>query len=111
LLRLGTVRLRHGGTYGGFVHFSKDGKTLICSSNDAVIHFWDRATGRQLRRIKTVSYSGVPIAISPDEKLVAVGNSDFTIGLWSLTAGKEIRRFGALASSQSKPTPMAVRRF
>src|SRR5262249_38109175 len=50
LLRLGTVRLRHGDGVCA-VAYSPDGKLLASVSRDRTLRLWDAATGRQVRRL------------------------------------------------------------
>src|SRR5437764_508913 len=61
--RLGTVRLRHGHVVNSVV-FSPDGTTLI-SGGGREIHFWDVATGRELRELPA---EGQILALSSDGK-------------------------------------------
>src|SRR5689334_12715341 len=51
LTRLGTTRLRHGGTVNG-VAFSPDGKQLATCAWEDSIRIWDPITGRQLQRLQ-----------------------------------------------------------
>ncbi|HEV3449505.1 MAG TPA: sigma-70 family RNA polymerase sigma factor [Gemmataceae bacterium] len=50
IARLGSTRLRPGNPISS-VAFSPDGKTLVSGNWGASIHFWDVATGKELRRI------------------------------------------------------------
>jgi WD40 repeat protein len=77
LTRLGTTRLRHGGTVG-FLQFTPDGKTLVSQGATDGTRIWDVATGRQRHHIlndpPTEPNNGA--ALSPDGKTLAlVGQS------------------------------------
>src|SRR5262249_31776358 len=48
--------------------------------------FWDMASGRQLRLLRTDSWI-TRLAFSPDGRLLAVGHSEVATG-WDLTSGK-----------------------
>jgi WD40 repeat protein len=91
LFRLGTLRFRHGGQHGGLLTYSPDGTVLVSAHGDGVIHFWEAATGREIRSVQTGRhcFADGPAALSPGGKLVAlpVGN---VIDLWDLTMGKEL---------------------
>src|SRR5262245_66026970 len=50
LVRLGTVRWRHGGA-GAAIAYSPDGKTLVSGGWHGTLRFWDVASGKELRRI------------------------------------------------------------
>jgi WD40 repeat protein len=92
-VRLGTLRLRHGGLHGGLVAFSPDGKTLISAHGDGVVHFWEAASGKELRVLRTgrACFGTGPAALSPGGRFLAlpVGNG---LSLWDLTTGKVLHR-------------------
>ncbi len=73
LARMGSVQLRQ---HDAAIVFSGDGKTLISACADAVVHFWDRATGREVQR-RPLRTSPRPqdhfggIALAPGGRLVA----------------------------------------
>jgi hypothetical protein len=83
LARMGTVRLRHGGSVDS-VAFSPDGKLLATSSDgsDPTIRLWSVATGKEVRRIQV--FPPIPrtnalvlrVAFSPDGKTLASGAFD-----------------------------------
>src|SRR5262249_53459262 len=50
--------------------FSANGKTLVSSSDDKTVRFWDVATGKERQRI-THGAGVEKIALSPDGKLLA----------------------------------------
>ncbi|HEY7158362.1 MAG TPA: sigma-70 family RNA polymerase sigma factor [Gemmataceae bacterium] len=86
------------------VAFSADSKTLLSSSDDKTIRFWDVATGKELRRLTHDNRIG-KIALSPDGKLLAFIDtikhasqngamwlSDHRVRLWDVATGKELRQ-------------------
>jgi WD40 repeat protein len=93
VLRLGSVRLRHGHLYA--VAFTPDGKLLFSTGNDSVIRGWDPATGRQVREARGLESGVHALAVSPDGKLLAgAGFRTSDLLLWDTATGKEFRRLG-----------------
>jgi RNA polymerase sigma factor (sigma-70 family) len=94
LARLGTVRFRHRDRLINAV-FSSDGQTLIVGQSDGGIIFWDKATGKELRRFE-VSEQGYlsSLAFSRDGRTLAAG-CDHRIRLFDLSAGKLVREWKA----------------
>src|SRR5262245_21159918 len=69
VVRLGSVRLRHGGPVIGLA-FSPDGRTIITASADRTARIWDAATGKELARL--VHDAEVrAVAVSSDGKRIA----------------------------------------
>ena len=98
----------HQDVIHGFL-FTPDGKTLITSSDDKSIRFWDTATGKQIRQWNTSTAIG-RIELSPDgTRLVSVATNKHEstrptggqtvwwhmvepIIVWDYTTGREICR-------------------
>ncbi len=102
LLRLGTVRLRHGlGVYS--VAYSPDGRLIASTGGDGAVRLWDAATGRLVREVTRRPQREATFAVfSPDGRLLAVGGPQGDIGraaprpmpvsLHEVATGKEVRR-------------------
>jgi WD40 repeat protein len=79
------------------VAFSPDGKTLVSSSRDKTICFWDVATGKRTRVIRHTDKFG-PLAYSPDGKTLAVlSDRDRVVILYDPQTGKEKARLPGFA--------------
>lgn len=112
LARLGTLRLRHGGT-DTFVTYSPDGRFLAswdCHNgfNSHKIRLWDAQTGRPLLTSSLIE--GNTIAFSPDGKLLATATVDPTqqkcqVVLWQTETGQEVRRLTATANASIDKAP------
>ncbi len=74
----------HGG--GGSVLFSPDGRTLLTTDSDAVIHFWEVATGQERRTLKGHLPAWVnSLALSRDGRVLVSGGQDTQVLVWDLT--------------------------
>ncbi len=90
LLRLGTVRLRNGGSPHALTFFP-DGKTLL-SGGDRAISLWSPATGKELRALEIGKQGVTTLALSSDGKTVAAALADGGVVLLEVASGKEVRR-------------------
>lgn len=92
LLRLGTVRFRHGGQVNALA-LSPQGKTLATASEDGTLRLWDAATGRELRRF-TEQDRVRSLAFTPDGTILASvgGPGNHAVRLWEVTTGKLLRK-------------------
>jgi WD40 repeat protein len=74
--------------------FSLDGKTLA-TADDATVHWWDVATGRNIRTLPVETGAEI-LAFSPDRKiLTTLDPADGTVGLWDVATGKNTRNLPA----------------
>ena len=88
-LRLGNVRLQHGGPVRGLA-FAADGKTLASAARDHTVRLWNLPAGRESLRLRHEWVCRV--ALSPDGKLLASAGDDGTLYLWDARTGKQLRR-------------------
>jgi RNA polymerase sigma factor (sigma-70 family) len=87
--------------------FSADDKTLVWEHPEAGIVFSDVATGKELRRLKSVGRNdseramdaALAIAFSADGKSLAVSWMSHTIELWDLTSGKQTLPVGKVTKA------------
>src|SRR5688572_15130904 len=71
LARLGTARLRHGGSVQALA-FAPDGNLLASGGTDKTIRLWDAATGKAVRTIRQEGWV-YSLAFAPDGRTVASG--------------------------------------
>jgi RNA polymerase sigma factor (sigma-70 family) len=80
--------------YGALgLSLSADGKRVAGSLIEGGVVVWDRATGREIRKVKGQERSASAV-LSPDGKTLAAGSEaqDGTVILWDVDTGKEVRR-------------------
>lgn len=88
LVRMGTVRYRHG-TPPVALSFLDGGRSLIGGGRDAVIRIWDAASGRPLRTfIQPAGSQVMHFAISPDGNVLAAATASGIVDLWDVSTGR-----------------------
>jgi hypothetical protein len=109
LVRMGTVRLRHGEAQ---LAFATDGKTLISAGHDRTVRFWNLANGEAMR-VTTIPLPApeqpgyMPIEmrqLTPDGGTLAVTSHE-VLTLWDTATGKQ------LAEIAEQGHPPQTRRF
>lgn len=85
---------------------SSDGQTLISSSYDKTIKFWNLATGELLHSIPLddPNHWYFYLAVSPDGSTLASSKSDGTIQLWDLNT-RELNALGILSREPQQISP------
>ena len=80
----------------GCLAFSPDGSILaggdsfVSNPALAVIHLWDVAGGRELRRIPAHQQSVKSLSFAPDGKVLASTGAEPVIRLWDVATGREV---------------------
>lgn len=70
------------------VFFLPDQQTLISTSDDQTIRFWDITSGQCLRTIETHVNWMLSTAISPDGKVLVTGSDHQTVKFWDVQSGQ-----------------------
>jgi RNA polymerase sigma factor (sigma-70 family) len=86
--RLSLSNIRDGGGVMNLA-FTPDGKTLVCSAEEARVIVWDLATRTERFVLDSRGWIGRSMALSPDGKTVALGTVYNVIRLWDVATGKE----------------------
>jgi WD40 repeat protein len=98
ILRLGTVRFRHGKSVT-CVAYGPDGKTIASASQDTTIRLWEAATGKEVRVLQGHTAEVTCVAFAPDGKTLASVSKDNTIRFWEAAKAKEVRQIKELPDS------------
>jgi WD40 repeat protein len=88
LMRMGTVRFRHGAQIQQ-LQYSRDGKVLASQGADQVIRLWETTSGKELQALHVPESVNAPFALSPDGKLIATTNF-MRVRIWEVKTGKEL---------------------
>ena len=83
------------------VSLSPDGRLLATGGFDGVVHLWDVATGREIRRFEGHTYAVHSIAFSADGRRLVSGSRDGTARLWDMATGTAVRKFAGHSSGVS----------
>jgi eukaryotic-like serine/threonine-protein kinase len=70
--------------------FSRDGRSLVSSSDDSTLKIWDVAWGQEQRTLTGHASLITAVAYSPDGELLASAGWDKTIRLWNAASGAAI---------------------
>jgi RNA polymerase sigma factor (sigma-70 family) len=100
IARLGTMRLRHGGTVQG-LSISPDGKEIATAGLDGVLHVWDATTGKERLRLTDPLGHGPGagndltfVTYSPDGRLLAAARMNQRPAIWDARTGRKLREVG-----------------
>jgi RNA polymerase sigma factor (sigma-70 family) len=81
------------------VSFSPDAKLAAWGHFSGVIHIWDIAAGKVLKKLNGPQNGGaVAVTFTKDGKQLAVRNNDQAIRLWDVAEGEQVRLFGEPAA-------------
>ena len=58
-----------------------------------MIHLWEPATGKEIRRFGGHQGAVLALAFSPDDTMLASGGEDQTVRFWNPVNGTELNRF------------------
>jgi WD40 repeat protein len=95
------------------VAWSPNGKHIVSSSTDGVMHIWEAETGKNIRTITLtkpkpdVEVPQSAIAWSPDGQRIASGDSNGSVQIWDANTGNRLLLFeghtGAVTSIMWSP--------
>jgi RNA polymerase sigma factor (sigma-70 family) len=91
LVRLGSIRLRHGVTLQALA-YSPAADVVATGGWNPTICLWDLTTGKEQCVIAGPEKGVYALAYSPDGKLLGGGGLDGVVYLWDAATGKEVRR-------------------
>jgi RNA polymerase sigma factor (sigma-70 family) len=93
LARLGTVRLRHGGSVHALA-FALDGKRIASGGgfSDNAVRLWDVDTGRQVGHFRGHTRLVLAVAFAPDGEALVSVDGDGNIRRWEAATGKELHQ-------------------
>jgi WD40 repeat protein len=88
LMRLGTLRFRHGASAIHCLAFAPDGRRLASGGDDHLIRIWDARTGSEQLRLVGHRDSILVVSFSPDGKTLVSAGRDYTVRLWDVASGR-----------------------
>ena len=71
--------------------YSPDGKFIVSSSEDGLIHIWDVESKQIIRTLHGHTRSVFTVKYSPDGMIIASASADSTIRIWNAYTGDSIR--------------------
>lgn len=91
LFRLGTIRLRHGGSASS-LFFSPEGDTLFSGGGqDRKIRCWNVANGKEMKSISGLKEGIVKVVVSADNTILAAGGIDGNVHVYERSSGKKLQ--------------------
>jgi WD40 repeat protein len=84
---------------GSCFAFSPDGRLLVRSGFDRIVHLWDIQTGRELAAFQGHAEAVTAVAFAPDGKTVASASKDGTALIWDVS---KLQRPAAPAQALSR---------
>ncbi len=87
-----SASFRTGASLDGPIALAPDGRTLLTSGNELVLHDWDLGTRRD-RFASPDAHDGpvTSVLVTPDGKTIITGAEDATMRLWDLATGRSGR--------------------
>jgi DNA-binding beta-propeller fold protein YncE len=77
---------------GSVAAFTPDGKRLVTTDMDGVLHLWDLARGsREVRGFRVSSYCPYAVKVTPDGNSVLVADQSSAVRLYDLATGRRVR--------------------
>jgi WD40 repeat protein len=68
-----------------------DNRMILVGGNDMLVHIWDPATHRELRKLSGHQRAVLDLAVTADGQRALSASADGTIRVWDLGSGKELK--------------------